>query len=56
MNRRDLLTYMGAAGAAGFLAKSMGSIAHAAVPTKPPKRLIMVMAQGGWDTDRKSVV
>jgi uncharacterized protein (DUF1501 family) len=50
MNRRDLLTYMGAAGAAGFLAKSLGSVAHAAVPTGPPRRLIMVMAQGGWDT------
>jgi len=53
MNRRDLLTYMGAAGAAGLLPKSivsLGSVAHAAVPTKPPKRLIMVMAQGGWDT------
>jgi uncharacterized protein (DUF1501 family) len=53
MNRRDLLTYMGAAGAAGLLARTVGSpgsVAYAAGPSTPPRRLIMVMAQGGWDT------
>jgi len=48
MNRRDLLKYAGAAGAltmmapATKLARSAGSTA--------PKRLLLVLAQGGWDT------
>ena len=49
MNRRDLLTYAGAAG----LVTTLGGIgrrpaAAAAPPTK--KHLILVCARGGWDT------
>ena len=44
MNRRDLLKYTAAAGAISLLPKP----SFAATGTK--RRLIMVMAQGGWDT------
>ena len=46
MNRRELLQYTAAAGALGLLPKA------AAAPrnTGPKRRLIMVLAQGGWDT------
>lgn len=44
MNRRDLLKYTAAAGALTMLPKP--SFAHAG----PKRRLIMVLAQGGWDT------
>lgn len=46
MNRRDLFKYAGAAGALGLL--SRGLRAAPAAPSK--KKLLMVLAQGGWDT------
>ncbi|MBA3499303.1 MAG: twin-arginine translocation signal domain-containing protein, partial [Deltaproteobacteria bacterium] len=46
MNRRDLLKYTGAAGAIGLLAPKLS----AAPAPASKRRLIMVMAQGGWDT------
>ncbi|MFN0250635.1 MAG: DUF1501 domain-containing protein [Kofleriaceae bacterium] len=46
MNRRELLTYAGAAGLLATLPKPM--IARAAT-TGPKRRLIMVYARGGWD-------
>lgn len=46
MNRRDLLTYAGAAGLISLLPKS--NVARAAA-TGPKRRLIMVYARGGWD-------
>lgn len=49
INRRDLLTYAGAAGALSVLAPLARRTAFAA-PTSAPKRLLMVFAQGGWDT------
>lgn len=51
MNRRDLLTYAGAAGALSIL--PAGARRHAAAGPRAagtPLRLIMVLAQGGWDT------
>jgi uncharacterized protein (DUF1501 family) len=48
MNRRDLFKYTGAAAALGMLSP-VRKLASAAVTTSP-KRLIMVLAQGGWDT------
>jgi uncharacterized protein (DUF1501 family) len=47
MNRRDLFTYAGAVTALGMLSPARRV---AAAPTSTPKRLIMVLAQGGWDT------
>ena len=48
MNRRDLFKYAGAAGALSLMSPLLKA-AHAA--TAPaPKRLLMVLAQGGWDT------
>ena len=47
MNRRDLFKYTGAAAA---LASLTGVRKLAAAPTSSPKRLVMVLAQGGWDT------
>src|SRR5262245_14155292 len=46
MNRRDLFKYAGAAGALGMLSP-VRRLAAATSPT--PKRLLMVLAQGGWD-------
>jgi len=46
MNRRDLLKYAGAAGAVGLLAPKLS----AAPAPAQKRRLIMVLAQGGWDT------
>src|SRR5688500_13536626 len=48
MNRRDLLKY---AGTAGLLA-GLPKLARRAVagPSAPPRRLLIVMASGGWDT------
>jgi len=48
INRRDLMKYAGAAGALGLLASSTRGLRAAPSPQK--KRLVMVMAQGGWDT------
>ena len=52
MNRRDLLKYGGALGALAAISPALrGKRATAAQPgTKPARRLVMVMAQGGWDT------
>ena len=47
MNRRELLQYAGAAGAFSLLAPKLASAAPAPASKR---RLIMVMAQGGWDT------
>jgi uncharacterized protein (DUF1501 family) len=47
MNRRDLFKYTGAAAALGMLSPVRKL---AAAETASPKRLIMVLAQGGWDT------
>lgn len=49
MNRRDLFKYTGAAAALGMLSPSLRKLAGAA-GTPAQKRLIMVLAQGGWDT------
>lgn len=46
MNRRDLFKYAGAAAAVGMLAPARRI---AAAGTQAPKRLVMVLAQGGWD-------
>ncbi len=48
MNRRDLFTYAGAMTALGMLSPARRLVAAPATPT--PKRLVMVLAQGGWDT------
>jgi uncharacterized protein (DUF1501 family) len=48
MNRRDLFKYTGAAAALGMLAPARELVA--APGPSSPKRLIMVLAQGGWDT------
>jgi uncharacterized protein (DUF1501 family) len=47
MNRRNLFTYAGAATAVGMLSRARRIVA---APSPQPKRLIMVLAQGGWDT------
>jgi uncharacterized protein (DUF1501 family) len=47
MNRRDLFKYTGAAAALGMLSPVRKLAAEG---TASPKRLIMVLAQGGWDT------
>lgn len=47
MNRRDLMKYAGAAGVFGLLASKANLFA---APSGQKKRLVMVMAQGGWDT------
>jgi hypothetical protein len=49
MNRRDLLKYAGIAGAATMFAPALRR-AKAAPPSTMKKRLIVVFAQGGWDT------
>ena len=49
MNRRDLLKYAGFAGAVTMLAPGL-RLAKAAPPSTMKKRLIVVFAQGGWDT------
>ncbi|MDQ3365450.1 MAG: DUF1501 domain-containing protein [Myxococcota bacterium] len=49
MNRRDLLTYTGAAGALALLAPRLGTAGRLRHATTP-RRLLLVMAQGGWDT------
>jgi uncharacterized protein (DUF1501 family) len=49
MNRRDILKYAGAAGAATLLAPSLSKSFAAPAPASK-RRLIMVLAQGGWDT------
>jgi uncharacterized protein (DUF1501 family) len=46
MNRRELLQYAGAAGALTMLAPKLG----AAPAPASKRRLVMVLAQGGWDT------
>lgn len=48
MNRRELLTYAGAAAGLGLLSPARRLVAAPALPT--PKRLVMILAQGGWDT------
>src|SRR4051812_35177855 len=48
MNRRDLLTLAGATGALSLLA-SLGK-SHASPSPATPRRLVIVLAQGGWDT------
>jgi len=50
MNRRDLLKYTGAAGALAMLARPQSRVRAGAQAQKPGRRLIVVMAQGGWDT------
>lgn len=51
MNRRDLLSYAGAAGALGALSLVSRPRAAAAAPAAgAPRRLVVVLAQGGWDT------
>ncbi len=52
MNRRDLMKYAGAAGALGLLASTTKTQNLFAAPrsTRPARRLVMVMAQGGWDS------
>ena len=54
MNRRDLMKYAGAAGVATLLASSTRNLFAAprstARSTRPRRRLVLVMAQGGWDT------
>ena len=47
MNRRDLFKYTGAAAALGMLSPVRKL---AAAPSASPKRIILVLAQGGWDT------
>jgi uncharacterized protein (DUF1501 family) len=47
MNRRDLFKYAGAATAFGMLSPVRRLVA---APSATPKRLVMVLAQGGWDT------
>ncbi|NVB77067.1 MAG: DUF1501 domain-containing protein [Kofleriaceae bacterium] len=47
MNRRDLFKLAGAAGAFAMLSPVRRLVAEPALPTK--KRLVMVLAQGGWD-------
>jgi uncharacterized protein (DUF1501 family) len=46
MNRRDLFKYAGAAGALGLLSRGL----RAAPSPLAKKKLLMVLAQGGWDT------
>ena len=48
MNRRTLLQYAGAAGALALLPRTQGRAVAAA--STAPRRLIVVLAQGGWDT------
>ncbi|MEJ7603540.1 MAG: DUF1501 domain-containing protein [Kofleriaceae bacterium] len=52
MNRRDLLKYTGAAGTLALLSRPsrMLRAGSHSLATKPARRLIVVMAQGGWDT------
>lgn len=47
MNRRDLLSLAGAAGALSLLSPLRRAVA---APSTAPRRLIIVLAQGGWDT------
>ncbi len=47
MNRRNLLQYAGAAGALALLPHTRRAVA---APSAAPRRLIVVLAQGGWDT------
>jgi uncharacterized protein (DUF1501 family) len=50
MNRRDFLRIGGAAGALAALTPMVRK-SHAQSPaTRSPKRLVLVLAQGGWDT------
>ncbi|HEY5927049.1 MAG TPA: DUF1501 domain-containing protein [Kofleriaceae bacterium] len=46
MNRRDLFKYTGAAAALGMLSPARKLVA---AESTAPKRLVMVLAQGGWD-------
>lgn len=48
MNRRNLLQYAGAAGALALLPRTASRAV--AAPSTAPRRLIVVLAQGGWDT------
>jgi uncharacterized protein (DUF1501 family) len=52
MNRRDLLKYAGAAGALSMLSSPGRRLATAGKlqAAGTPRRLLLVMAQGGWDT------
>ncbi len=50
MNRRDLLKYTGAAGALAMLAGPSSRASAGPRATRPARRLVMLMAQGGWDT------
>jgi uncharacterized protein (DUF1501 family) len=49
MNRRDLLKYTGAAGALSLIPSTTKSL-FAAPRAIPKRKLVMVLAQGGWDT------
>ena len=50
MNRRDLLSLASVAGAAGALSLLSPLRRAVAAPSTAPRRLIIVLAQGGWDT------
>lgn len=50
MNRRDLLKYVGAAGAFALLGPIGRHTKTARAAAAKQRRLILVMAQGGWDT------
>lgn len=50
MNRRELLSLATAAGAAGAFSLLVPGRRAFAAPSTAPRRLIIVLAQGGWDT------
>jgi uncharacterized protein (DUF1501 family) len=50
MNRRDLLVLSGAVGASAMLPGRTSAGPRLARRARPARRLVMVMAQGGWDT------
>ncbi|MDB4956060.1 MAG: hypothetical protein JWO36_3629 [Myxococcales bacterium] len=50
MNRRDVLKYGGALGALGALGTLSRTGTASPPPTQPMRRLLLVLAQGGWDT------
>lgn len=50
MNRRELLTVAGATGALALLSGVRKSAAQPPQTSGAPRRLVVVLAQGGWDT------
>jgi hypothetical protein len=50
MKRRDFLLGTGAAGAAALALRGGRSALATHPPTRPPRRLLLVFAAGGWDT------